>query len=61
MCKEEFVTKIVDELENGFSIQNNDGNIQLMTNSDDGKPIVIAEVTKNGEYRRYYTKSKVKK
>lgn len=58
MTKKEFINLVADELEDGFSIENNNGKLSLKTIGDNGKPMVIAELTTDGIYHRYYTKNK---
>lgn len=59
--KEDFVIKYVNDMTENDIIRYNDGNIQFVTKDDNGKDLVIAEFTKNNQFREYYKKSKKRK
>lgn len=59
--KEDFVIKYVNDMTENDIIKYNDGNIQFVTKDDNGKDLVIAEFTKNNQFREYYKKSKKRK
>ena len=60
--KEDFVLKYINEMtEDGDVIKYNDGNIQFVRKDDNGKDLVIAEFTKDSQFRMYYKLDKKRK
>jgi hypothetical protein len=59
--KEDFCCKYVNDMTQNDVIKYDNGNIQFVTKDDNGKDLVIAEFTKNNQFREYYKKSKKRK
>lgn len=60
--KEDFVLRYINEMtENGDIIKYNDGNIQFVRKDNNGKDLVIAEFTKDNQFRMYYQLDKKRK
>ena len=61
LSKEDFVLKYINDMTQNDCIKYDNGNIQFVTKDDNGKDLVIAEFTKNNQFREYYKKSKKRK
>ena len=61
LSKEDFVLKYINDMTQNDCIKYDNGNIQFITKDDNGKDLVIAEFTKNNQFREYYKKSKKRK
>ena len=59
--KEDFVKKYVNDMTENDIIKYNDGNIQFVSKDNNGNDLVIAEFTKDNQFREYYKKSKKRK
>jgi len=59
--KEDFAIKYINDMTQNDCIKYDNGNIQFVTKDDNGKDLVIAEFTKDNQFREYYKKSKKRK